>query len=55
MIPSIPVDHPLGTHQTERMVLRPPVTGDLDGLARVFAHPEVWRFPYGRAFTRAPA
>lgn len=25
---------------------------DLDGLARVFAKPEVWEFPYGRAFTR---
>ena len=25
---------------------------DLDGLAEVFADPEVWRHPYGRGFTR---
>jgi RimJ/RimL family protein N-acetyltransferase len=49
---SIPIGAPLGTRVTERLVLRPPEVGDLDALAAVFAHPEVWRFPYGRAFTR---
>jgi RimJ/RimL family protein N-acetyltransferase len=38
---------------TARLVLRRFEPGDLDELAAVFAHPEVWEFPYGRAFTRA--
>jgi len=38
---------------TERLDLRRFVASDLDDLAVVFAHPEVWQFPYGRAFTRA--
>ncbi len=25
---------------------------DLDGIAEVFSHPEVWQYPYGRAFSR---
>jgi RimJ/RimL family protein N-acetyltransferase len=37
---------------TERLVLRRFRPDDLDGLAAVFAAPEVWRFPYGRGFTR---
>src|SRR5687767_10457392 len=44
---------PLGAVQTERLLLRPFEATDLDGLAEVFAHPEVWQFPYGRAFTRS--
>ena len=38
---------------TDRLSLRRFAAADLDGLAAVFAKPEVWRFPYGRAFTRA--
>ena len=37
---------------TARLHLRRFEPSDLDGLARVFAEPEVWEFPYGRAFTR---
>lgn len=37
---------------TERLELRRFQRSDLDELARVFAKPEVWRFPYGRGFTR---
>lgn len=43
---------PLGAVETERLLLRRFELNDLDGLAAVFAHPEVWRYPYGRAFTR---
>lgn len=37
---------------TARLDLRPFVPGDLDELAEVFSHPQVWQFPYGRSFTR---
>lgn len=37
--------------ETDRLLLRRFVPGDLDELAGVFAHDEVWRFPYGRGFT----
>jgi RimJ/RimL family protein N-acetyltransferase len=37
---------------TDRLELRRPRSSDLDGLAVVFAKPEVWRFPYGRPFDR---
>jgi len=37
---------------TERLELRKFREDDLDELAIVFANPEVWQFPYGRAFTR---
>jgi RimJ/RimL family protein N-acetyltransferase len=37
---------------TERLELRRFRLEDLDGLAQVFAHPEVWQYPHGRAFTR---
>ncbi|MDY7099777.1 MAG: GNAT family N-acetyltransferase [Actinomycetota bacterium] len=47
-----PVAAPLGDVTTERMVLRRFAAGDLDALAAVFAADEVWRFPYGRGFTR---
>jgi RimJ/RimL family protein N-acetyltransferase len=36
---------------TARLRLRRWNLDDLDGLARVFAKPEVWRFPFGRGFT----
>lgn len=52
MSPAISITSPLGERVTERMVLRRPRLEDVDQLATVFAHPEVWRFPYGRAFTR---
>jgi RimJ/RimL family protein N-acetyltransferase len=38
--------------ETERLVLRPWAADDLDPLAAIFAEPEVWRYPFGRAFTR---
>ena len=46
---------PLGEVHTARMHLRRFTTTDLDGLADVFAKPEVWEFPYGRGFTRDEA
>ena len=48
-----PVAAPLGPVQTDRLNLRRFEEADFDGLAAVFAKPEVWEFPYGRAFTRA--
>ena len=44
---------PLGNVETERLVLRRFEPSDIDLLEPVFAKPEVWRFPYGRGFTRA--
>jgi RimJ/RimL family protein N-acetyltransferase len=44
---------PLPDVRTDRLHLRRFCRDDLDELAEVFAHPEVWRFPYGRGFTRA--
>jgi RimJ/RimL family protein N-acetyltransferase len=44
---------PLGDVITARLDLRRFQRGDLDELAAVFAEPEVWRFPYGRGFSRA--
>lgn len=38
---------------TGRLSLRRFERDDLDELASVFAHREVWEFPYGRAMTRA--
>ena len=43
---------PLGDVTTDRLELRRFRSGDLDDLAAVFEKPEVWRFPYGRGFTR---
>lgn len=48
-----PIAAPLGSVTTERLELRPFADTDLDGLAAVFAKPEVWQYPYGRGFTRA--
>jgi len=47
-----PIAAPLGDISTSRLHLRRFECGDLDELASVFAHPEVWQFPYGRAFDR---
>src|SRR3954470_2709472 len=43
---------PLADVDTERLHLRRFATTDVDALAAVFAKPEVWEFPFGRAFTR---
>ncbi len=51
--PHPPIAAPLGEVTTQRLELRRFRPGDLDELAAVFAHPEVWRFPYGRAFDRS--
>lgn len=48
-----PITAPLGNVVTDRLSLRRFVGNDLDELAAVFAHPEVWAFPYGRGFTRS--
>ena len=47
-----PISAPLGSTSTDRLDLRSFQEDDLDGLAEVFSNPEVWQFPYGRAFTR---
>jgi RimJ/RimL family protein N-acetyltransferase len=43
---------PLADVETERLRLRRFDRSDVDALAVVFAKPEVWEFPFGRAFTR---
>ncbi len=43
---------PLADVDTERLHLRRFAHTDVDALAVVFAKPEVWEFPFGRAFTR---
>ena len=48
-----PIAGPLGNVTTERLSLRRFERDDLDELARVFEHREVWQFPYGRGMTRA--
>lgn len=48
-----PILAPLADVTTDRLELRRFRAQDLDGLAAVFANPEVWEFPYGRAFSRA--
>ena len=50
-----PIAAPLGDVTTERLDLRRFDPGDINELADVFAHEEVWRIPYGRAFTRTEA
>jgi RimJ/RimL family protein N-acetyltransferase len=42
----------LGSVTTSRLDLRAFDPGDLDELAEVFSHREVWEFPLGRAYTR---
>ena len=43
---------PLENAETSRLSLRRFEREDLDALSAVFAKPEVWRFPFGRGFTR---
>jgi RimJ/RimL family protein N-acetyltransferase len=43
---------PLPDVTTERLVLERFRPRDENELARVFANPEVWRFPYGRGLSR---
>jgi RimJ/RimL family protein N-acetyltransferase len=50
MYPSVAA--PLGDVETERLELRRFRLDDNDGLAAVFARPEVWQYPFGRGFTR---
>jgi RimJ/RimL family protein N-acetyltransferase len=50
---SPPIAAPLGNVTTERLSLRRFERDDLDELASVFEHREVWEYPYGRAMTRA--
>lgn len=38
--------------ETDRLLLRPWRTTDLDALAAVFARPEVWRYPMGQGLDR---
>ncbi|MCP3986755.1 MAG: GNAT family N-acetyltransferase [bacterium] len=47
-----PIAAPLPNVDTERLELRRFEEGDLDELARVFSHREVWQFPYDRALSR---
>jgi RimJ/RimL family protein N-acetyltransferase len=48
-----PVAAPLPDVTTERLDLHRFHRDDLDELVALFAQPEMWRFPYGRGFTRA--
>jgi RimJ/RimL family protein N-acetyltransferase len=47
-----PTAAPLPDVATDRLDLRRFQRDDLDELAALFAQTEVWRFPYGRGFTR---
>jgi RimJ/RimL family protein N-acetyltransferase len=47
-----PIAAPLADVETDRLALRRFAPTDVDALAVVFAKPEVWQFPFGRAFTR---
>src|SRR5688500_7041667 len=47
-----PTGGPLGDGTTRRLGLRRVRAARRDELIGVFAHDEVWRFPYGRGFTR---
>jgi len=47
-----PIAGPLGGVTTARLDLRRFQHADLDELAGVFAHREVWQFPFGRGFSR---
>jgi RimJ/RimL family protein N-acetyltransferase len=47
-----PIAAPLPDVETDRLTLRRPRPDDLDGLAAVFARPEVFRYPYGRGWNR---
>ena len=47
-----PIAAPLGDVTTGRLHLRRFALSDLDELVALFAHREVWEFPYGRGMTR---
>ncbi len=47
-----PIAAPLPDVTTGRLSLRRFERDDLDELASVFEHREVWQFPYGRGMTR---
>ena len=47
-----PIQAPLGDVTTARLELRRFRSEDLDALAVLFEKKEVWKFPYGRGFTR---
>jgi RimJ/RimL family protein N-acetyltransferase len=47
-----PLTAPLADVDTERLRLRRFAADDVDRLATVFAKPEVWEFPFGRALSR---
>lgn len=47
-----PIAAPLGEVTTERLTLHRCRESDLDDLAQVFAKVDVWRYPFGRGFTR---
>jgi RimJ/RimL family protein N-acetyltransferase len=47
-----PIAAPLGEVETDRLRLRRFRADDLDALAVVFAKPDVWWYPYRRAFAR---
>jgi RimJ/RimL family protein N-acetyltransferase len=49
---SPPIEAPLGNVSTERLSLRRFEHDDLDELALVFEHREVWEYPYGRGMSR---
>lgn len=42
----------MSTVETERLVLRPWSSDDIDTLAAIFADPLVWEFPFGRGLSR---
>lgn len=46
-----PISGPLRDVVTVRLDLRRFQRDDLEELAGVFAHPDVWRFPFGRGFS----
>jgi RimJ/RimL family protein N-acetyltransferase len=50
---SPPVAARIGAITTERLDLSPVESRSVEGLEPVFAKVEVWRYPYGRAFTRS--
>jgi len=53
MAPEVRVVATLGDVVTERLALSRLESDDLAEMAAVFGHPEVWEFPFGRAFSTA--
>jgi RimJ/RimL family protein N-acetyltransferase len=52
-VPHPPIAAPLPEVTTERLELGRFAVDDLDELASLFTNVEIWRFPYGRGFTRS--